>query len=134
MSESDLRSTFHHLTRALDPHPIENLLDKGTPDEWILTGAVELKWLREWPARAKTPVRLPHFTQEQKLWLSQRWAAGGGAWMLLQCKREWLIFCPDDPLFFNIGTLTADQLRLIARPWFKEKPSEDQLCRALRRI
>lgn len=77
---------------ALGPVCIENSVGPGTPDVNYVGGWVELKWLRDWPARADTPVRLEHYTQQQKIWGMKRWMYGGASYLLLSCKGEWLVF------------------------------------------
>lgn len=55
---------------------------------------MECKWLRNWPKRPATPVRLDHpYTSEQKAWAKKRWKRGQPVWVMLQAnRREWLLF------------------------------------------
>ena len=126
MSEADFRRDFVFLTRGLDAHPIENLLKAGIPDVNLVTGWVELKWLREWPARATTIVRLDHYTDTQRQWLLTRWQAGGGAWLVLRCRQEW--FCWTAPAAQRVGFLTRTELEMCATHHVDKKPTPDQLC------
>jgi len=81
------------LVRAgMDPVRVENDAMAGTPDVNITTGWIELKALPDWPSRPGTPVRIPHFTPHQRLWLMRRWRANYSAWLLLRVRREWLLF------------------------------------------
>ncbi len=83
------------LIRALMPlHgvPIENPVQPGTPDINYINGWIECKWLRSWPVRASTPVRIEHFTIQQRRWLKKHCTLGGSAWLLLQVQAEWLLF------------------------------------------
>lgn len=79
---------------------IENSCAKGTPDVngcfthngqrvevWI-----ELKALEDWPVRATTCIRLPHYTQEQRDWLLARAQAGGRAFLFVRVAREYFLF------------------------------------------
>src|ERR1044072_6780172 len=125
MSESDFRREFVFLTRALRAKPIENMLEAGTPDVWIAPGAAELKGVRSWPARDTTIVRLDHYTDVQREWLLDRWNAGGGAWLVLRCKHEWL--CWEAPEAQRVGFLTRHQLIETARPYADKKPAAAQL-------
>ena len=75
-----------------DPYPVENPAWPGTPDVNYLHGWIELKQLPEWPVRTNTPVQVEHFTPQQRIWLKKRCKAGGDAWLLLQVKKEWLLF------------------------------------------
>jgi hypothetical protein len=70
------------LAAGLDPVRVENGLGRGTPDVNIVTGWVELKYRAAWPKRAWTPVVFPKYESHQAAWLTRRWAAGGGAWLL----------------------------------------------------
>jgi hypothetical protein len=58
-------------------------------------GWIELKQLPSWPKRGGV-VSLPEFEPQQRIWLRQRWAAGGDASLLLRVgngrKAEWLLF------------------------------------------
>jgi len=81
---------------------VENPVGPGTPDvNWcgrnratgeVSTGWVELKYLEAWPKRASTLVRIKHYTQQQRDWLLLRHAAGGRVALLLQVRREYLLF------------------------------------------
>jgi len=78
---------------SLDPHRIENSTEKGTPDVNYSHGWIELKYCKEWPKRAATPLRIRHFTKEQRVWLERREIAGGITWVLLKVgESEWLLF------------------------------------------
>lgn len=93
MAETDLRRAVCKALRSLDAISVENRVYPGTPDVNYAEGWIELKWLRDWPKRPETPVRLEHpLTQEQKIWLTKRWRAGGNAFVLLQVKRDYLLF------------------------------------------
>jgi len=79
-------------TAMLDPHRIENAVALGMPDVNYLYGWIELKHKHEWPKRDDTPLRLTHFTPEQKTWLYRRHHLGGRAFLLLRVKNEFLLF------------------------------------------
>ena len=60
--------------------------------------------------RKKTPVRIDHFTREQKAWLTDRYNFGGNCWLLLRIKSTIYLFKADN--LKGVGTvLTAQQLR-----------------------
>ena len=76
---------------------IENVLTSGTPD---VNGCVEgtdfwceLKVIALLPPR-NGPVRIPHYTQDQRLWIRRRGLAGGRVGLLLQVNypRHYLVF------------------------------------------
>lgn len=98
MNEATLRNYVRKGLRdqgVLTTHH-EDMLNNGVPDLSYSGGGVhgwiELKWLEAWPKRAATPVRLPHYTKEQKHFLLSRGWAGGRCWLLLRVGAEHLLF------------------------------------------
>lgn len=78
--------------KGLDPVRIESPIIPGIPDVNVTLGWIELKYASRWPPRGG-PLRLDHFTPEQRAFLVKRAKAGGGAWLLLKVGRdEWLLF------------------------------------------
>lgn len=79
---------------------IENSLEVGTPDvngAYTIDGEkvdvwIELKSRDEFPVRELTPIRLPHFTTDQRDWLIHRERAGGRAFLLVRVAREYFLF------------------------------------------
>lgn len=92
MSERLFRQNVIHLLRPLDAQSVENICHPGTPDVNCTLGWIELKWVKSPPARPDTILAVRHFTPQQRVWLMRRWRAGGGAWLLLQCGKSWLLF------------------------------------------
>lgn len=78
----------------LDAVSVENPACPGTPDVNYIGGWVELKYAVDWPARDDTPLRLDHFTPQQRCWLRRRWHFGGNVWLCLQVSktRHWIVF------------------------------------------
>lgn len=114
MPESTMRQTFVKCLKdaRLDPISVENSAYPGTPDVNCTCGWIELKQLDGWPVRANTPVRIDHFTPQQKVWLIRRWLIqGDGAWLLIKVKREWLLLTGDNVQF--VGKWTQAELRSI---------------------
>ena len=91
MSESDMRSKVTKALRHLDAIAVENSVGPGTPDVQYIEGWIELKWLRELPKRPDTIVTIDHYTPQQKIFAIRRRKKGGRCFMLIQCKREWLL-------------------------------------------
>lgn len=77
-----------------------------------VTGWIELKEIEKLPVREKTPVRIPHFTKEQRLWLWDYHQAGGTAHLLLRIQRPktYLLFAAMDA-YNGLGDWPWDQLR-----------------------
>lgn len=93
MSEIDtMRPRVIKALRPLNAIAVENSVLAGTPDVNFVEGWIELKWLRTWPARQDTIVRIDHYTPQQKIFAVKRRRAGGNCWMLLQVREQWLLF------------------------------------------
>jgi hypothetical protein len=103
-------TTWDHIVR------IENGADKGTPDVNGCHAGIEF-WVElkvaEKPKRAATPIRVRHFTKEQRYWLRNRCAAGGRAYMLLQVSHEYLLLRGDIAALL-VGTSPLDELQRAA--------------------
>jgi hypothetical protein len=84
------------LAAKLDPVRVENPIHPGTPDVNLMDGRwIELKSADRWPVRARTRFRIPHFTQQQRVWLYRRWKYAPGTTLLLlemRSDRQWLLF------------------------------------------
>lgn len=81
------------LPLKIDPVRVENAaIGSGTPDVNYTEGWIELKYAKRWPARGG-PLRVEHFTPQQRAWLTSRCKAGGKAFLLLKVgESEWLLF------------------------------------------
>jgi hypothetical protein len=81
---------------------IENAVYSGTPDvSYCINtndasdaseGFMELKYIKEWPKRATTIVRVPHFTPAQRTWLHDRHIAGGNCFVCLGVGKSVFLF------------------------------------------
>lgn len=131
MSEKDFAHDFVQLTKKLHPVRIENaLFTPGLPDVSISLGFVELKALKSYPKRPETPVRIEHYTDDQRKWLRKRYEAGGGAWLALRVRTDWYIF--NALKAQKVGFLTKSEMQEYATNYFKTKPSADELCVAFK--
>lgn len=90
--EKNQRRKVIKALRRLDAYPIENTVGVGTPDVNYVGGWIELKSCDEWPKKPLTPLRIDHFTTDQRLWLEKRWRAGGACFLLLKVAQDWLLF------------------------------------------
>ena len=104
------------LAAKLDPVRVENPIHPGTPDVNLKTGVwIEMKALAQWPLREATIVAIKHFTPQQRVWLLQRWRAGGAkCFLLLLVQGEWLLF-DGDVAAHVVGKAPASELRWAAR-------------------
>ena len=112
------------LAAKLDPVRVENPIHPGTPDVNLANGKwMELKCLPEWPVRASTKVRIPHYTPQQRVFLYRRWKAAPGSTLLLLeicATRQWLLF-DGDVAAKMVGRGTATDHRLHARAVLAER-------------
>lgn len=115
---------------GLDPVRVENSCDLGTPDVNCTLGWIELKRVVEAPKRVDTFVRVPHFTPEQRAWLSRRSEFRGPCFMLLLVGNTWFLF-EGRVAADHVGTSTMEELRLQSRRWWPRKPSAKDLRAAL---
>ncbi len=125
MKESYMRSVVVKALKPLHAVSVENSVCPGTPDIWYAEGALELKALDAWPARADTVVRVPHFTQQQRIWLTKRTDAGGNCSLLLTVGRDWLLF--NGPVAaWKLGRVTrASLFKHCAMSWEGTPPAAD---------
>lgn len=114
-----------------DATSVENPAYPGTPDVQFIGGWLELKYLEDWPAREETTIRIPHFSQQQRVWLLRRWLACGKlsthvglGWLLIYVvsTKDWLLFDGDiaakyvakdgvnKARLFELATLTSIKL------------------------
>lgn len=87
-----MRSRVVRVLHSLDAHPVENPACPGTPDVECVAGHIECKWCRSWPTRSETIVEVRHYTPQQRNWAIARRKVHGNVWLLLQVRREWLLF------------------------------------------
>ena len=132
MSESGQRQRVIRTLKPLDAQAIENPIGPGTPDVNYIEGWIELKWLRQWPKRAESIVRLSHFTTRQRRWLRNRFERGGNAWLLLQCQQEWLLFSGRDAHDY-VGQVTRNGLYRYARMRWTRGLKDEELLECLKK-
>jgi hypothetical protein len=109
-----MRGRVVRALRSLDAVAVENKVYPGTPDVNYSVGWVELKWLPRWPKGSdQSPVRVKHFTPQQRVWLKRRWRKGFHAYLLLQVGREWLLF-DGETAALHLGKVTQPRLRELA--------------------
>lgn len=115
MAERNVRSRVVKGLRSLHGFAVENVCLPGTPDVNYAGGWIELKWLAAWPARESTPVKLPHYTQQQRVFAMKRDRAGEKCWFLLNVERsnDWLLLDGVEAAAL-IGTATKSDLMAAA--------------------
>lgn len=82
--------------KSLHAIAVENPIHPGTPDVNYSGGWIELKWMPNWKRNAdSSPVLINHFTEQQRRFLRKRTEVGGRGFLMLQVKREYLLFTGD---------------------------------------
>ncbi|MCK5603178.1 hypothetical protein KAR91_14950 [Candidatus Pacearchaeota archaeon] len=127
MKEADMRRALLKKFRLANPMShvvaVENDVLPGYPDvEGVVNRfgfVIELKLIQSWPVRPRTPVRINHFTKEQKLFLRSRWRAGGAAFLLLRVvdTKEWLLFSGPNVREIGDSLTNTDLLSLAEKVW-----------------
>lgn len=124
-----MRSRVVKALRPLHGVAVENPAYPGTPDVNFIEGWLELKWLRSWPKGATTIVRLEHYTAQQRLWIRKRAINGGNVGLLLQCKKEWMLF--RYPNTDHIGKANYIELRGLCSKYWGGGLKDQELINAL---
>lgn len=109
-----MRQRVVEALRPLDAISVENFVHPGTADVNHVGGWMELKYVAAWPKRAATPLRIPHFTGQQRTWLTRRVRAGGRADLLLLVEQQWLLF-DGHTAAAVVGHATRTDLERVAR-------------------
>jgi hypothetical protein len=130
-SEKSMRQRVVRALKSLDAMSVENSVRPGTPDVEYIGGWIELKSAEGWPKNEKTPLRVPHFSPLQRIWLSRRCNAGGLAWLLIRVGREWLLLRGDVAAKI-LGSATREQLLEACSFYWETAPSDEELLRAVR--
>lgn len=81
------------MLKCWDAVAVENPAYPGTPDVNYVEGWIELKHKDYWPQVGEDRnILIPHFTQQQRVWLIKRWHRKGNCFLLLQVAQSWLLF------------------------------------------
>ena len=134
MSERNLRRKVIKCLNDAGMHAfaVENECLPGTPDVNYAEGWIELKALKDWPIRAATPVRIPHYTAQQRRFLERRWNAGGNAYLLIQIGRVYLLY--DGVGASCVGSMNrAEMLATVRKGWSSLADMREELPGWLRR-
>lgn len=103
-----MRGRIVKVLKPLHGISVENRVLPGTSDVNYVEGWIELKWIRNFPKKPDSIVRIKHYTNQQKLFIRKRHLSGGKAFLLLQVKREWFLFT--HPATMEVGKLTRQGL------------------------
>lgn len=122
------------MSQVWDASRHEDVSAKGIPDVSFGSrgthGWIELKFLKDWPKRANTIVKLGHFSLEQKNFLVLRGMQAGHCFMLLRVGRaEWLLY--DHTQVKRIGFLTRFEMLGLANRYWAVKPTAEEFLHAI---
>lgn len=132
MSEQDQRRKVVTALSSLHAISVENRAYPGTPDVNFVDGWLELKWMRAWPVNDDTVVAIDHFRPEQRVWLYERYTAGGNVGLLLQInRREWLLFDGATASRY-VGRVTRAELITRAHAYWPAGLGEPELLQCVR--
>ncbi len=99
---------------------VENRVERGTPDVNFclpegIEGWIELKAVPRWPVR-DGPLRVDHFTKDQRWWLRKRAKYGGRAGLLLRVDSgpKMYLLLPGEWAAEELGEVTRDVLEVNA--------------------
>lgn len=74
----------------------EDKFQKGIADisfcQCGIGGWMELKHVSDWPARETTPVRIPHYSIDQKEFLEKKGKCQGNSWLFIQVAGDFLLY------------------------------------------
>lgn len=125
-----MRGRVCRALRDLHAIAVENHSYPGTPDVNYCEGWIELKWLRHWPSHEHDIVTIPHYTQQQRIWIISRWRAGGEVYILLKISTEWLLFTGEQA--YDVGKIPRSVLRKRALKIWTEGLVDSELLSILR--
>ena len=145
-----MRQKLVKILKPLDAVSVENSVGPGTPDinfggnweyespvtlrvgdgtmsgkRWMhISGWIECKWDKAWPVRGG-PLRVPHYTPQQKVWARRRCHRGGNCWLMLQVGVDWILL--DGAIAaLHLGNSTREELiDLSLQTWTNPPPSEE---------
>jgi hypothetical protein len=114
------RALWKTISRNMREHwkatRIENPANPGTPDVYFTMGNgamgwLELKHAHQWPKRADTPLKIEHFTPEQRRFIRDHGRLGAKVYVLLQVDRDYFLMKWRDAL--RIGEMVkADYYKI----------------------
>lgn len=131
LKESDMRAQVVRLLAGANAVAVENGVGVGTPDVNYVEGWLELKSV-DLPKNPDSPIRVPHFSAEQRLWLRRRTEAGGRAHVLLKAGNWWILLSAMTAAE-SLGTVPLGWLIDHCVDGWAGRPSGDALLEALRR-
>ena len=113
---------------------IETYTENGVPDVTFTVdgfhGWIELKYLKEFPKRETTIVKIPHYTDLQRYFLSTRGKAAGHCYLLIKVNREYFLFDYEQAQSVGVSFTKKDFVENSKFYW-KNKIDFEELRKAL---
>jgi len=101
---------------------IEDMLKAGIPDVSYAVpnhqGWIELKYMKEFPKKNTTKVRIYHWTPIQKAWMRKRGRVNPNVWLLVMVDEEIFLFSYKQLIFIEEWT-AAEWRAKAAGYWYK---------------
>jgi len=113
----------------------EDKLQRGIADvSFCQNGAggwMELKHVSDWPARRTTTVKIPHYSIDQKEFLTKKGKAMGNTWLFIQIGSDFVLY--DHIGAQHVGELTKEQMvgNVYCYAYWRGKLDYSQFARAL---
>lgn len=124
--EMSMRQDVVKALKSLHAISIENSCGVGTPDVNYSGGWIELKAMPYWPVGEYTPLRISHYTNEQRIWAIKRTKSGGRCDLLLKVGTEW--FCFDGAIAArHLGKTHRERLISLAAYYWPRTPTNEEL-------
>jgi len=136
-SEKSLWRTLNkNMNQNWEVQRVENLIGPGTPDLYYTlgknsTGWLELKYLDDWPKKRPTPVKIEHYTPQQRNWFRRHGSKGANVFLLLQVNKEYLLFDWETAVK-HVGNYPAFELKVAAIGYWKNKINYSELINTIR--
>ena len=151
MIERELRQRVVYALRSLHAVSVEAGGAPGIPDVAHALGWMELKVVKAWPVRPDTPLRVPHFTAQQREWIRARCTAlvqlyenrnrgqpehlwpgmrWSGMTVLIVVGREWLLLSGVTAVL-RLGSATRVQLVDNSIKHWQRGPTDAELLSAI---
>lgn len=116
-----------------DATRIESDTGAGIPDVsyGVPTGNgwIELKYLPAFPKKSSTPIKMSHFTSQQKMWLKRRGRIAGNVWLLVRVEDEFFLFDWQQALLCEAWN--QNEWRFLAKGFWSGRIDPDGLYRIL---
>ena len=110
-AEATMRSKLVLAMRRFHAFPVENRgVAPGTPDINYVGGWIECKYIKQWPSRVSTKVKVRKFTNQQRWWHLHRRVAGGTSWFLLRVGVKTWVLLDGATAAINVDNVSKKKL------------------------